>query len=492
MNTTPTWQAPPPPIPPPSDNGPRAGVVALVLGLVVLLVAAVAVAIVVVSQRDSGPEFPEEWDARVADLIPIVEEHRGLEFKHPVYVDFLPEDEFRAEMTTDEGELTEEDRDELDQFTAMLRALGLIEADVDLFEQMNALSSEGTLGFFSFGDKRIRVRGSELTPAVTLTMVHELTHALQDQHFDLAARFDEFDESEDGTASSVFRGVVEGDASRVETAYFDSLTADEQTAIEESEEDEQGDIGEKLEEIPKVLLVMMGSSYALGEPLVTLAFEDGGNEAVDELFRNPPSTEEHLMDPWTWLIDEDPAAEVAKPELQDGDEEFDSGEFGALFLYLVLAERIGLNDALDAADGWGGDHYVAVTRGDQTCITADFVADTDRDLTEMDEALAAWSKEQPAGAASVTRTGDQIRLESCDTGEARLGSDSAQDALQLVAIRSQMASIWVQQGATPEQARCFSDGIIREFTVEQLVDPEFGEDDPTVTQRVQQLAMGCA
>ena len=36
-----------------------------------------------------------------------------------------------------------------------------------------------------------RVRGTELTPAVESTLVHELTHALQDQNFDLGKRFED-------------------------------------------------------------------------------------------------------------------------------------------------------------------------------------------------------------------------------------------------------------------------------------------------------------
>src|SRR3546814_375683 len=156
---------------------------------VALLLLGVAAVVVVLLDRDS--DHPDEWDSRVADLIPIVEKERGLEFKHPVHVDFRSEKDFRKDMTADEGDLTQEDKDELEQTSGLLRALGLLKSDVDLFKQMNALTGEGTLGFYSFEDKRIRVRGDKMTPAVTKTLVHELTHALQDQHFDLGKKFDE-------------------------------------------------------------------------------------------------------------------------------------------------------------------------------------------------------------------------------------------------------------------------------------------------------------
>src|SRR3712207_6947153 len=46
----------------------------------------------------------------VAELAAFVEEERGLDFDHPVYVDFLDDEAFNRVVTTDEGELTPEDR----------------------------------------------------------------------------------------------------------------------------------------------------------------------------------------------------------------------------------------------------------------------------------------------------------------------------------------------------------------------------------------------
>src|SRR3546814_7782375 len=105
----------------------------LIAGVALLLLGAAAV-VVVLLDRDS--DHPDEWDSRVADLIPIVEKERGLEFKHPVHVDFRSEKDFRKDMTADEGDLTQEDKDELEQTSGLLRALGLLKSDVDLFKQM--------------------------------------------------------------------------------------------------------------------------------------------------------------------------------------------------------------------------------------------------------------------------------------------------------------------------------------------------------------------
>ena len=97
----------------------------------------------------------------------------------------------------------------------MFRALGLVEGDVDLFDKSNELQGKGIIGYYSYEDERLRVRGTELTPAVESTIVHELTHALQDQNFDLGKRFEELDKADDANSSAAsdgFDALVEGDA----------------------------------------------------------------------------------------------------------------------------------------------------------------------------------------------------------------------------------------------------------------------------------------
>ena len=64
--------------------------------------------------------------------------------------------------------------------------------------------------------------------------------------------------------------------------------------------------------------------------MLRLAIQLDGNDSVDRLFRNPPSTEEHLLDPWTLIEDDQDAIEVPKPKLEKGDDEFDHDDFGAL------------------------------------------------------------------------------------------------------------------------------------------------------------------
>ena len=105
----------------------------------------------------------------------------------------------------------------------MFRAFGLVEGDFDLLSDMEDLGTSGTVGTYAFEDEVIRVRGDSLTAEAKSTLVHELTHALQDQHFDIGDRMQESDDDDDAPDDSL-SALVEGDADRIEERWADELT----------------------------------------------------------------------------------------------------------------------------------------------------------------------------------------------------------------------------------------------------------------------------
>ena len=156
-------------------SGPRWPYLALAM---VLILGAVLVAVVYVLLPDEDdPDYPAAWDPRVQPYVDVVEDERGLEFKHPIHVDFLSVKDFRKKVTTDDADLTDKDREEIRQYAGLLRAAGLIEGGFDLLETMNRFQGAGVLGYYNGEDERIRIRGTKLTPAVESTLVHELTQA---------------------------------------------------------------------------------------------------------------------------------------------------------------------------------------------------------------------------------------------------------------------------------------------------------------------------
>ena len=83
------------------------------------------------------------------------------------------------------------------------------------------------------------MRGTDLDDVdVRVTLVHELTHALQDQHFDLTKLDRGVETSGEDFALTA---LVEGDATSVEDDYLFSLPDDEQDAYFAEEPDDTVD-----------------------------------------------------------------------------------------------------------------------------------------------------------------------------------------------------------------------------------------------------------
>ncbi|WP_137293500.1 hypothetical protein [Nocardioides dongxiaopingii] len=447
-------------------------------------------------EATSAPPSPTvgDWPARVQPFVDVVERERGLQFTETVPVVFLAPDRFRAQVTQDQGDLTREERAEARRDTAFFRALGLIGRDVDLFDEVQRLRGVGALGYYSSDDQRIRVRGTDLTPAVRATLVHELTHALQDQRFAIGETSEKLEEQESGSAESAYDALVEGDASRVETAYVQGLPQEEQDAWADDKAAETESFEEQSRDIPPVLNNLVGAPYVQGEQLLQLATAlsaDGdANAATDALFADPPTTEEHLLDPWTLLVDQDAGAVVdtPAPRLGAGEEELDSGTFGAFGWYLVLAQRLDPRTALEATDGWGGDAYVSYEDDGRSCVRVAYRGDTPDDVDQLADALATWVA--PSPAARVERDGDGLLFTACEPDTDVPALEGQDLILQLPLTRTAITTQVVEQGGEPDLTRCYVEGIVDRLTVEQLVDPGQGE-SPEVAALVQEVLEGC-
>jgi hypothetical protein len=431
---------------------------------------AVGIAGLATGAFDTGPDHPDAWDPRVLDLAAFVEDERGLAFEHPVHVDFLTAEEYSEETTTDADGVADEERAELDRYAAELRAFGLASGAIDLVEAYNAVSDAGTLAFYDPDDERIRVRGTEMTIGLQVTLVHELTHALQDQHFDLDELYDDDLESSQYTA---FLGLIEGDALRIESGYTSGvLTPEEQATYDEEYAAELERSQDATADVPAYVSASFAVPYALGQPLVVMLANDGGNDAVDDAFDDPPSTEEHLFDPASFLSEEGGAR--LDLNLDDDVEVLDDGPFGAPSWYLLLAERIDPKVAFEAALGWAGDSYATFERDGRSCVRAAFAGDTAADEAEMADALAAWADAMPAGAARATEVDGQPALDSCDPGvdvEDPNLSGRSDDALFVPSLWGYLVADASSQ-LDADGARCYAGRVIDELTYEQMTDPE--------------------
>jgi hypothetical protein len=377
--------------------------VRLLAAAIVVVLLGDAVGLAVVGDEDGAPSGPSPAQAAamrsvVTEIERFIERERGLSFKRAVKVELLDDKAFVKRLRGD----GKQDIEALSEAEDFLRALHLIDGDVRLGAAVEKLLSSAVAGFYDPSSKALVVRGAEPTAAVRAVLVHELTHALQDQHFGLERPA--LDERRD-EAPQGFTGLVEGDAVRIQRRYFLSLSAEDRAAFIAEESAGAG----RPAGIPDVLIDLLLFPYQAGPPFVDAVFAAGGQARLDAAFADPPETSEHLLHPEVFLRGED-ARPVPGPRA-DGTV-FDRGVVGELGLVLLLADVLGDNAARAAAAGWGGDRYVAWRSSGRACVRARFVMDTPADRAELASALGRWARRHDD--ATVGASGDgPITLTSC-------------------------------------------------------------------------------
>lgn len=337
-------------------------------------------------------------EAFVPEAERFVEKHRGLRFKSHVPVTFLSDADFIKRLagkdTTNAGAYAVEGK--------VLHALGLVEGHPDIARAESELQGSSVLGFYDPKTKELVVRGVTASPAVRRVVVHELTHALQDQYFGIDRTEPDDDEQE-----TAFRSLVEGDAVRIERQYVASLTADEQRQVRQA--DAAG--GPPPADVPIVLLELEAFPYVAGPRFTEAVVTAGGQDLLDAAFAKPPTTSAQLIHP-DRFINGDSAPPVVDFPTADG-KVIDKGVIGELGLNLILERLRGAGGVSDAqaqtvASGWAGDRYVAWEQGSGACVRAQFVEATPAATAALLAALRIFARVHSgtslSGAGPITMT----------------------------------------------------------------------------------------
>ena len=366
---------------------------------------------------------PTTWDDRVADLAHFVEDEHGGAFEHPVDVEFLSEDEFVAEIKGEGGSGSRREwlraeagagRDDTDPTLALYRALGLVSGQLDVQDEQADLDEVSIIGLYEPDTQRLMVRGTQATVSVKVTVVHELTHAWQDQHYDLNG-----DDGATPEQRMAWLGLVEGDATRIQDAYLRSLEdRDRRQYLLEMAAfagQQQGDQtrAEQMSSVPDVLRGNSEFPYLWGEGFAE-ALAQGDDEArIDAGVRRP--ARRHAADP---VPDQGSSSAPPRcgraPPAPAGATEVGRGTLGAFDLLLTLGERLGYDRAWDAVRGWGADKYVLTEEGAADLRPPGRRGPHPRRHRDLGTAFADWSATVPGSSGGAA--GPAAHLDVCDTG----------------------------------------------------------------------------
>ncbi len=368
-------------------------------------------------------------EAAVLAMTPKVEAIRGLRFLHPVEVRTVGDDEARAHVVKRLAEFSPRERLDAEETAFVL--LGLLPAGCDLErlfldaieEQAGGFYDPDTGSFFLLDDMP-----AALAPALA---AHELTHALEDQHYDLDARLREAIEDDDRFLA--LAAIHEGSATLVMTIVTaESLRDGSARAhdLREFQESEAGR-GEKLAELPPLLkrellgVYFLGASFLLrGRPSASAATASFPIEDVRRAYENGPESSEQILHPEKYwdprLVD--PPRPVSTPTppaaFSDGWTVVADGVLGELALGVLTGASTPEPSAgavvpptawtHDAAAGWGGDRWALWRHEDgRTRVVLDSVWDSEADAREFAAAIdrpdRVWRR---SGARVVVIAGD--------------------------------------------------------------------------------------
>jgi hypothetical protein len=346
------------------------------------LVVALAATVLLVGQRPPAP--PTDLDRTILTVERFVERTRGLRFRRPVRVELLADRAFVARLHA------AGDVDVASIKGPTLVALGLIGPGVDLPTALSKLLDAGVVGFYDTETHRLFVRRARLDRFARTVLAHELTHALQDQHFGLT-RFDALTGDEGNAATAL----IEGDAVWVEDRY---------AAAEAGRDPGAGSSGTR--GVPPVALVQLLSfPYRDGPRFVDALRARGGSHAVDAAFRAPPVSTEQIFHPARYFDRDGPAA-VRTPSA--GGRIEDRGSVGELGLRVMLTGALPSGTVDAAATGWGGDRYVTWRAESHDHFRGRIVMDTIADAAELEATLAEWLRFR---TGALTRSGATLTLD---------------------------------------------------------------------------------
>lgn len=241
-----------------------------------------------------------------------------------------------------------------------------------------------------------------------MLLAHEITHALQDQNFDLQKFPLKVKDNDDlGLATSA---LLEGDATVLMTRWY----------VENIDPGKMlGDLGAmlgqntaKLREAPSYMREMLLFPYQQGQQFVMALFASGGMEALDAAFRNPPTCTKDILHPEKFLRQRTVPERIEIPALESKDWRLIGnntlGEFGTRF---VLQQALGAFEATTIAQGWNGDRYHVYERGTNgpTGLVWITVWDDAQHATEFEDAYKKVAGKRSVPAKS-NRTGKRVTI----------------------------------------------------------------------------------
>ena len=387
----------------------------------------------------------------------VVSSIRGQDFVRPVKPNMLNREQLSREMLR---LMDEEYTDaQLLLMDSAFKAFGLMPLDLDSKRLMSNMLTEEVAGFYDPDSKRMvliveegpaedpgwfgRLLGARPAfdrDAQKTTLAHELTHALQDQLYDLNAMEDRIEHDDDMVLA--FSALVEGDATLL--MYAEAGGSRDVRQLDPDSMRASFNImswmlplagGETYRRAPPIFRESLTFPYFQGMLFaISLAHEQGW-AGVHKSYARPPLSTEQVLHPRKYL---DPAEFDAPQEVRIPDLSQCIGEtwkhvggncLGELQTSILLKRVSG---GIQASRGWDGDRYeVYVDQSGALGLVYASIWDSPQDANQFADAYRAYNQQRKA-----------TESESCF-------AEGAQTV-----VRRNDDRVWISQGFDQRTSRC--------------------------------------
>lgn len=292
---------------------------------------------------------------------------------------------------------------EMEVTNKTLIAFGLVPKDFRYREFMIRLLTEQVAGFYEPKTKEFFLADWNTLEMQKPVMAHELTHALQDQHFDLR-RFEKWPKG-DSDRELAIHALIEGDATALMIEYFlrpmgQDITRLPLSALKTLTSQTDGAGMAVFASAPKAIRESLVFPYAQGAIFAQAVIKEQGWGGLSRVYVELPQSTEQILHPHKYLTHEKPVKVTLAdplPLLGKGWKRLDADINGEYGYYLVLAEFIARGEAEGAAAGWGGDQYALFEdAAGRTLLAHLSVWDTEGDAEGFFRAYLARSRKRYA------------------------------------------------------------------------------------------------
>ena len=281
------------------------------------------------------------------------------------------------------------------------QTIGALPPDVGYLEGLEAYQQGQVLGFYNSQNEELVYAGdTDISRIEQFILAHELTHAIDDQHFDLD-RLDDMAIACQDELGEAAVGVVEGSANHFATQV-----------ILRYPNPEMGELpaGGDTSEVPPMITELQNYPYTDGQRFVDAIADEGGTEAVNEALRSFPTTTEQILHPAKYPDDQPQDVDVPDFAPTFGDEwrDLDVMVVGELWLRILLGLRLGDAEASAAAEGWDGGIYRAWSDGDDVAVALVTAWDSPTDAEAFATALRGWVRDGDGHGVVLDADGDRV------------------------------------------------------------------------------------